>query len=395
MKRILLIHNYYKLAGGEDSVFQSERDLLIRKGHSVETLEFNNTETDDLPKWKAISQAVWSASAKARVAEKIKSFAPDLVHFHNTFLRASPAVYYACREAQVPSVQTLHNYRLLCLNALFLREGKPCEDCLGKTIPWPGMLHRCYHGRIGDSGLVAAITTTHKFMGTYANKVDAFIALTQFGKSKFVQGGIPEQKLYVKPNFIEDPGVGDHKGGYCLFAGRLSPEKGVETLIQAWKSIGKDIPLKVVGSGPLEPLLREAPVGVEYLGYQTRENVLALMRDATLMVIPSTCYEGFPVAIPEAFATGLPVVASRIGTIAEILAGEASGWLFTPGNAAALANTIKEAWMNKKVLARKGHHARLEFETKFSSDVNYQILINIYESAKAQFQGTQLSKTCP
>jgi glycosyltransferase involved in cell wall biosynthesis len=379
--RILLVHNRYKLGGGEDSTFESERDLLARMGHEVHTLEFRNEDTDALTNWRIAADAVWSSPAAAKVADNIRAFSPQIVHFHNTFLRVSPAAYWACKRLGVPVVQTLQNYRLLCVNALFLRDGKPCEDCLGRAVPWPGLIHRCYHGSLRDSGLVASINLTHRLLGTYVNKVDAFIALTQFGKRKFVEGGLPESKIHVKPNFVPDSGVGSHDGGYCLFAGRLSPEKGIDTLIDAWNRLPSGIPLKVAGTGPLESLFRQPRAGVEYLGARSREGVLGLMRNATVAILPSKWYEGFPVSMVEAFSVGLPVIASRLGAMEEMLLGENSGWLFNPGDPDDLARTVRRAWERPAETVRKGKHARLDFERRLNPETNYQILKEIYAAA--------------
>ena len=379
--RILLIHNRYKLGGGEDSTFESERDLLARMGHEVQTQEFHNEETDTLSAWRIAADAVWSSSAATKVTDKIRAFSPQIVHFHNTFLRVSPAAYWACKRLGVPVVQTLQNYRLLCVNALFHRNGKPCEDCLGRAVPWPGLVHRCYHGSLRDSGLVASINVTHRLLGTYSNKVDAFIVLTQFGKRKFIEGGLPESKIHVKPNFVTDNGVGSHEGGYCLFVGRLSPEKGIDTLMDAWNRLPPGIPIKVAGTGPMESFLREPRVGVEYLGSQSREGVLALMRDATVAILPSKWYEGFPVSMVEAFSVGLPVIASRLGAMEEMLLGEKSGWLFAPGDADDLARIVRLAWDRPEEIQRKGQNARLEYEQTMHPETNYQMLKQIYAAA--------------
>jgi glycosyltransferase involved in cell wall biosynthesis len=379
--RILLVHNRYRNSGGEDSVFQSECDLLRRMNNDVDTLVFDNHEIESIAGWRVAVDAVWSLSSRATLARRTVSFSPHVIHFHNTFLRVSPAPYWVASAAGIPVVQTLHNYRLLCVNAQFLRNGKPCEDCLGKTIPWPGLLHRCYHNSLRDSGLVSTINVSHRVLGTYATKVDAFIALTQFSKNKFIEGGLPASKIHVKPNFVEDQGVGRHDGGYCLFVGRLSQEKGITTLLVAWARLPAGIPLKVAGAGPMESLLREPRRGVEYVGSRSRHEIHALMRDATVAIVPSAWYEGFPVVIAEAFAAGLPVIASRLGSMEEILHGDQSGWLFAPGDADDLARTVRQAWEQQEVREQKGKTARLDFERKFSPEVNYRILERIYEDA--------------
>jgi glycosyltransferase involved in cell wall biosynthesis len=385
--RILLVHNRYKIPGGEDSTFESERDLLARMGHTVETLEFHNRDTDRLPRVKIAADAVWSVAAKSRIAHAIRSFSPHVVHFHNTFVRVSPAGYWACKAFHLPVVQTLHNYRFFCVNGLFLRDGRPCEDCLGKQIPWPGIAHRCYHASVLQSGVVASVRMTHECLGTYSAKVDAYIALTEFGKAKFVAGGLPESAIHVKPNFVDDIGVGGHRGQFCLFVGRLSTEKGIAILLDAWRLMNAGTRLVVVGAGPLESLLRDAPHGVEYAGPKRRDEVRALMRDATLAIVPSICYENFPLAIVEAFSVGLPVAASRLGAMEEILRDETAGWLFAPDDARSLAATIQQALSSPAQLASRGREARLQFERKFGPEANYRALRQIYAAAAASAHG--------
>jgi glycosyltransferase involved in cell wall biosynthesis len=380
-RRVLLVHNRYRQPGGEDATYESERDLLTNMGHPVETLEFDNRDLKDLSAVRAAAEAVWCRSSKAKVSNAVRSFSPDIVHFHNTFARVSPAAFWVCKALRVPVVQTVQNYRLMCANALLLRQGLPCEDCLTATIPWPGVVHRCYHDSSLQSAAVAAIGTAHRLIGTYTRKVDAFIAVTEFARRKLIQGGLPETKLHVKPNFVTDTGLGEHRGGFCLFAGRLSSEKGLTPLLDAWRLLGGRIRLLVAGSGPLESLMRTPPAGVEYLGAKSRAEVLSLMRAASLVVVPSVCYENFPVTIAEAFSVGLPVAASRLGAMEEILRGEAAGWLFRPNDPEDIARTVTAAWNGVWERARKGQQARAAFEQKYSPARNYEMLMGIYSRA--------------
>ena len=379
--RVLLVHNRYREPGGEDATFESERDLLTSKGHEVETLEFDNRDVDHLPALRTAAEAVWCPSSKARVADAVRSFSPHVVHFHNTFVRLSPAGFWACKALRVPVVQTVQNYRMLCANALLLRNGAPCEDCLTRSIPWPGIVHRCYHDSSLQSAVVAAIGTAHRLIGTYARKVDAFIAVSEFARRKLIQGGLPETKLFVKPNFVTDTGAGEHRGRFCLFAGRLSPEKGLTPLLNAWRLLDGRIRLLIAGSGPLESMMRTPPAGVEYVGGKSRAEVLALMRDASLAVVPSICYENFPVTIAEAFSVGLPVAASRLGAMEDILKDEAAGWLFRPNDPEDIARTVTAAWNGNVERARKGQQARADFEKKYSPERNYEMLLRIYSRA--------------
>lgn len=236
------------------------------------------------------------------------------------------------------------------------------------------------------SGVVAAMLTTHRALGTWARGVDVYIALTEFARRKFMEGGLPAEKIVVKPNFVHpDPGPGEGKGGYALFVGRLSPEKGVRTLLRAWERL-KGIPLKIVGDGPLqaemEDLVRGGGLeGVEMLGRRPREEVLGLMREAGVLVFPSECYENFPMTVAEAFACGLPVVASRLGAMAGIVEDGRTGLLFAPGDAEDLAAKVAWLFSHPEELARMRREARAEYEAKYTAERNYQLLMEIYGQA--------------
>ncbi len=381
--RVLLIHNHYLQPGGEDAVFEAEKALLERMGHEVIPFVEDNARFNRMNPLKAAQNAIWSREAQSKLRQLVRETKPDVAHSHNTFLMISPAAYYACREAGVPVVQTLHNYRLICPDALLMRDGRICEDCVGKTVPWPGVLHGCWRGSRAGTAVVAAMLTVHRLMKTWQEQVDLYIALTEFARRKFIEGGIPAEKIVVKPNFVApDPGEGRHEGNYALFVGRLSPEKGVRTLLRAWKNL-KGVPLRIVGDGPLieevQDFVREEGFSeVKVLGRQPREEVFRLMREARVLVFPSESYENFPVAIAEAFACGLPVVASRLGAMAEIVEHGRTGLLFEPGNPEDLAAKIARIWGHPKLLTEMGREARKEYERKYTAERNYNILMDIY-----------------
>ena len=235
----------------------------------------------------------------------------------------SPAAYYAARAENVRVVQTLHNFRILCPNAIFFREGRPCEDCLGRSIPWPGVVHKCYRGSRTASAASAAMLIAHRTLGTWQKAVDVFIALTQFSRKKFIQGRLPAEKIAVKANFVyPDPGIGAGTGEYAVFVGRLSAEKGLDTLLDAWKVLRENVALKIVGDGPLAAIVEEAAANdsrIEWLGRKSAEEVYALIGQAKFLLCPSNCYENFGRVIVEAFVKGTPVVASDLGAMAELV----------------------------------------------------------------------------
>jgi glycosyltransferase involved in cell wall biosynthesis len=384
---MLLVHNHYRQPGGEDTVFEAEKALLERHGHEVVTFVEDNARLEGVNPLKVAVNATWSREAQRNIHKLIEQARPDVVHFHNTFLRISPAAYYVVKDLGLPVVQTLHNYRLICPGALLMRDGKVCEDCLRKIVPWPGVVHGCWRNSRSGTMVVAAMLTFHNVRRTWENQVDVYIALTEFARKKFVQGGLPEEKIVVKPNFVHpDPGDGEHKGNFALFVGRLSAEKGIRTMLSAWRLL-KSVPLKIVGDGPLmsevKAQIEREQLAIEVLGRRPREEVFSLMRQASFLVFPSEWYEGFPMTIAEAFACGLPVIASRLGAMAEIVEDGRTGLLFEPENPEDLADKVAWAWTHPKEMAEMGREARREYEAKYTAEQNYEMLMTIYEKAMA------------
>jgi glycosyltransferase involved in cell wall biosynthesis len=321
----------------------------------------------------------------AEVDTLIRSYRPHVVHVHNTWLAVSPAVYWAGKRHGARVVQTLHNYRLLCPNGLFLRNGRPCELCKTKALAFPGVAFGCYRGSRTQTLLVAATVAAHRALGTWREKVDRFIAPTQFARQRFLEGGLPPGKIVVKPHFVfPDPGARPDLGSYALFAGRLSSEKGVETLLAAWRLL-PEVPLKIAGNGPMMAWARHQAVPmsqVEVLGWRSREDVLRLLKGARLLVVPSLCYETFSISVVEAYACGVPVVASRLGALAEIVEDGRTGRLFTPRDVEELAARVRGAWGNPQWVGAAGKEARREYEARYTAQRNYEMLWDIYRSVR-------------
>lgn len=385
LKTTLLVHEYYQQPGGEDEVFAAEGELLETRGHRVIRYTDHNDRVKDVGSMALAHATVWNGRAYRELRKLIRAERPQLVHFHNTFPLISPAGYYAAKAEGLPVVQTLHNYRLFCTNSLFFRDGHVCEDCVGKTPPWPGVLHSCYRGSRAASGTVAAMLTAHRTLSTWTKMVDTYIALTEFAREKAIQGGLPAQKLVVKPHFVDpDPGLASGDGGYALFVGRLSPEKGTKTLLAAWRRLKGALPLKIVGDGPLAPQTAEAArrvPGVEWVGRQPLEEVYRLMGGATFLVFPSEWYETFGRVAVEAFARGTPVVASKIGAIAELVDHGRTGLHFRPGDPKDLVAQVEWISEHPEELARMRAEARAEFETRYTAEHNYRSLMKIYQRA--------------
>lgn len=377
--KVLVAHNFYQRPGGEDVVFRSETALLEARGHEVTRYTANN---DDVGRYSAAglaSRTVWNWDTVREVRALIRTKRPDLVHVHNTLPLISPAIYHAAYAEGVPVAQTLHNFRLMCPKAELRRDGRICEDCIGTKTRWPAAVHGCYRNSRLASGVVAAMLTTHRAIGTWRHKVRRYIAMSEFMKRKMVSDGWPAERLVVKPNFLaRDPGMGPIGGNYVLFVGRLSEEKGVRTLLSAASRMASPVPIKIAGQGPLMPADASPGGNVEWLGHCPPERIVTLMQGALALVFPSEWYEGCPLTIIEALASGLPVIASRLGNMADMIAHGRTGLLFTPGDADALAETMAWAVSHPEAMAGMALEARAEFERRYTLERNYQSLMQIY-----------------
>jgi len=384
--RILLLHNRYKCAGGEDRVVSSEMGLLARMGHSVEIWEENNDSiAGPIASGRAALQSVYSSQHAREMRRRIEHFRPHLVHVHNFFPRFSPSVHSACRRAGIPVVQTLHNFRLLCPAATLHAQDTPCEECLDKAIPWPAVVRGCYRRSRLASLAVTNMLAIHRALGTWNRSVSQFIALSQFARGKFIAGGIAPDKIAVKPNFVaSDPGTGAGHGGFALFVGRLVEEKGVKTMLSAWNQLRIPRQLKIIGDGPLAAHVAQAAATnphVEWLGQCDHTRVRRAMAEAAVLIFPSTWYEAFPLVIAEAFAAGLPIVASQLGAMEELITDGQTGWLFAAGNSAALAGAVEKIPAHGEEMRAMRLRARAEYEGKYTAEANAGRLMAIYARA--------------
>lgn len=387
--KILLIHNYYQQPGGEDSAYQRELELLRQSGHQVLTYERSNSEIQKLNAIRKAAlplNAIWSSRAFHEIQTILKQEKPDIAHFHNTHFMVTPSAYYACRQEGVPVIQSLDNPRLLCPAASFFRDGHPCEDCLRKTPPWPGVLHACYRGSRLQTAVVAAMLTTHRLLKTWQELIDFYLVATNTYKQKFIEGGLPAGKLKVKPHFVyPDPGLRQNDGGeYALFIGRLDIEKGLRTLLKAWGKI-KHIPLKIRGSGRLiEDVKTSIHMNpqIQLVHRLPQAELTELIKGARFLVWPSEgYYETFGFVAAEAFACGVPVISSNVGVMQEMVQDYVTGLHFVQSSADNLASKVIWAWDHPNEMAEMGKNARREYESKYTAEKNYPKLIEVYQAA--------------
>jgi glycosyltransferase involved in cell wall biosynthesis len=387
--RILVAHTHYQQPGGEDTVFAQEVDLLRREGHEVITYTRSNAEIERYGTAQRVMlfpNTVWSSASRTDFGAVLDRERPDLVHFHNTFMVMSPSVYAACKERGLPVVQTLHNFRLCCPGGAFFRDGAPCEEC-ATTGVWNGIRHKCYRNSRAATAVVASMLAFNRARGTWSNMVDCYIALSEFARGKMKSSGIPAHKIYVKSNFVSpDPGARSTVENYALYVGRLVVEKGLPTLLSAWERLDGTLPLRIIGDGPqrrnLEAFCRSNNINtVEFIGLRPRAEVIEQIRSARFVVFPSETYENFPMTIAEAYACGVPVIASKVGSTAEIVHDGVTGLTFTPGNADELRQRVQWATEHPDRMEQMGQRARAEFEAKYSAKRNYRILMDIYEIA--------------
>jgi len=389
--KIVIVHNTYQQPGGEDVAVEAESNLLERRGHTVIRYSRSNDEMAMMSaprRLLMVKDMIHSEKSKREMLDLLRDERPDLVHVHNTFMMVSPSVFEACREAGIPVVQTLHNYRLLCPGWSLCREGKVCEECIESGL-WRGVWHGCYR----DSRLMTAAVTlmlqVHRMRGTWSHDVGGYVALTNFARDKFIEGGLPASRIEVKPNFLElDPGKRSSSGGFALFVGRLSAEKGAEVLLQAWQKLKGTIPLVIMGDGPLrEPLESEAAArnlsNITFAGWRSRGEILSAMKSASLLITPSLWYEGFPMTVVEAFACGIPVICSRLGGLREIVEDGSTGLHFNPGDAEDLAVKLDLLWTQPAQLAAMGRAAREEYKRNYTAERNYELMMQIYARTMA------------
>ncbi|MFV8816193.1 glycosyltransferase family 4 protein [Haliea sp. E17] len=381
-QRILIAHNFYQFAGGEDSVVRSEAQLLEKHGHDVQLYSRHNDEIISTGKPKLAIETFWSRKTVNEIEQLIDNYKPDIIHAHNTFPLISGSLYWTAATRGIPVVQTIHNFRLMCIQAMFLREGKVCEDCLGKS-PIRGVLRKCYRGSTSASLVAGSALSMHRWKGTYSKTISAYIALNEFCKQKLIEGGLPPNKIFVKPNFVDlDVYPGHRRTGNPLFVGRLSDEKGVTQLLAALDQSPGMI-VDFAGDGPLKDVVIAHPQA-NYLGLLGTTSLQKTLLNAPFLLMPSIWYENMPRTLVEAYACGTPVFASKLGALAELIEQDVTGLLFSPGDSRDIASTLKYGVNNMARVRQLGANARRRYEASYTSAENYQSLANIYNQVTSQ-----------
>lgn len=387
--RVLMVHNYYQQLGGEDRSFAAEVSMLRERGVEVVTWTVHNDDIVGRPSTRLAFETIWNRRAAKEIRRRLAADGPfDVVHFQNTFPLISPAAIWASGRSESAVVQSLRNYRLMCVNGLFYRAGNVCELCIDKWLPLPGVVHACYRSSVAASATVALMNFHQRTKSVLAGSVDAFIALSEFARSKYMHAGLDQEHIHVKPNFVTpDPGIGKGSGSFAIFVGRLEAQKGIATLLQAWQHVGSRLPLLVVGDGPLAEQVEAACArsrgAIRWLGQKSASDVNDLIGESRLLVFPSESYETFGRVAVEAFAKGTPVVASDIGAIAELVEDGKTGRRFEPGNASDLADKVLSL-INSPDPGGWRQRARAAYEERYTADRNFDVLLHIYRSAIAR-----------
>lgn len=396
--RVLMVHDYYDSSSpsGEGRSFEEETELLRSFGHDVETYVVHNDEIGQyspLQKVRLGFDTIWSTRSYTALQEIVRRTRREVVHFQNTLPLISPSSYWAVRAAGAAAVQTLRNFRLVCPSANLFYNGSQCERCVGR-FPWPGLKRNCYRGSKIQTAAIVAMNSFHHCIGTWSNQVDRYIVAAEYTREKLRPSGIPQDRVRLKANYVPDPKIQASGQEYALFIGRLTEEKGVTTLMEAWR--GLDIPLRVIGSGVLEAEVTSwaaAHPAVRYEGQRSPAEIQEALSRAAFVVMPSTWNETFGRVIVEANASGIPAITTRSGAQQELVIEGETGWLCNPGDAQDLRRILLLAWTNRESTALMGHQSRAHYLKYFGAKENCALLLRIYEEAIARHRAETLSET--
>jgi glycosyltransferase involved in cell wall biosynthesis len=389
--KFLMGHNYYRSENpsGEDRSYEAEAAVLEAAGHTVIRYARSSDEVLRAGRpgmLRAGLSSVWSIQAYREIGSLLRTHDPDAAHFQNIHPLLSPSVYDACIQAGVPVVQALRNFRLLCPSGMYFRNGAVCELCRDKAVKEPAIRFGCYQGSRASSAAMAGMLAWHAWRKTFQRKVDVFVTPSQLVVDKFAQAGWDVSRFVVKPNIV---GVPTRPSpcpidSYALYLGRLSDEKGIHVLLEAFRALPHR-KLVIAGSGVLEGMVRTAAArhaDIEFTGRVTLEKGLDYIQGSSFLVFPSIWYETFGRTAIEAFGCGRPVVASRLGAVTEVVQHERNGLLFTPGSAADLCACADRLWTDPSLLQRLGAQAGADSQERYSAAANHDRLLEIYRYAR-------------
>ncbi|MEO5602398.1 MAG: glycosyltransferase family 4 protein [Cyclobacteriaceae bacterium] len=390
--KILLVHNRYQQYGGEDATFDSEKELLKKYGHAVKSLVFDNNEIIGLKaKLKLAYELIYNKRSERLMNTVIHNFEPDIIHVHNFFYLASPSIFFSAKNNNIPIIATLQNYRLICAGGLLMRNSQPCELCIQKKFPSYGIRYKCHRNSKVQSAHLIMATGIHKLMDTWNKKVTRYIAVTEFGREKYINSSLrlSPDRIVVKPSSVDDTEIYpyEERQDYFLFIGRLSKEKGIEVLLKAFDS--SDLRLEIIGDGPLKPLVEETASfnqNIQFSGYRDKNYIISRLKKCRAMVFPSVWYECLPITILEAFSTGTPVIISNGGNLNEIVSDGYNGIHFKTNDVPALKNTLQNFHLQHFSLQHLYQNARKTYTEKYTHETNYNNLINIYQTAINEYE---------
>ncbi|MCU1460280.1 MAG: glycosyl transferase group 1 [Acidimicrobiales bacterium] len=380
---VLLVHGRYRAYGGEDATVEAEAALLRTRGHEVRRVVLDADVPDGIVGKVALAaRAAWSTSGRVAIEREIAGSRPAVLHAHNTFPQPSPSIYRAARRAGVAVVQSLHNYRLVCPAQTLFRDGRPCRDCVGRAIAWPGVLHAC-RGDRAETAAVAAVIGGHRMAGTWRRDVDLYLAPSPFLRDVLIDGGLDAGQIVVVPPVVDvlvGPDERRHAAKpYALFAGRLVREKGTEALALAAARLAGLVDVVVVGDGPERAPLERA--GATVLGHRPRVEVQRLMSAAEVVVMPSVWDEPFGMVAAEAMGCGVPVIATRVGGLESLVDHGVTGWLVDRGDARALVDRLRWCAEHPAEVTAAGDAARAVFARDHAPDVSYARLVDAFALA--------------
>ncbi len=380
--RILAVHNRYQQRGGEDVVFEDETRLLEDNGCHVVRFIKTNHELHRTSNLRLTSNTIWNRAACEELAAVVRAEKADIVHCHNLFPILSPACFRAARHAGAAIVHTLHNFRVICPKGILYRNGGACFDCIEKKFAWPAIVHACYRESRSASAVTAVSSTVHRYLNTFSKHVDAYIAPTQFLKRVYAASGFPLARVHVKPHFIpQDLGAATGSERFVLYVGRLSEEKGVRTLLEAWQSL-PDVSLKLIGDGELVSLMNRLPANIQYLGQLDQFSTLDWMGRAGCLIVPSDCFESFGRVIIEAYSRGTPVICSDHGGQSELV-GNNLGRRFIPGNSSDLVRQVRSFYSDQQSFNQLRQRVREQYLNCYTAEDNFRQLTQIYQQALA------------